>query len=89
LSADRANAARRIMQQNGLGPNQVSQIRGYADQRLRKPADPENPANRRISVIVHYMQKPNPDDDEQPVPKEGAKDGPKERAPAAAPAERK
>jgi chemotaxis protein MotB len=89
LSADRANAARRIMQQNGLGPNQVSQVRGYADQRLRKPQNPEDPANRRISVIVHYMEKPNPDDDEQPVPKEGAKEAPKERAPAAAPAERK
>src|ERR1022692_2070882 len=82
LSADRANAARRIMQQNGLGPNQVSQVRGYADQRLRKPQNPEDPANRRISVIVHYMEKPIADDDEQPVPKEGAKEAPKERAPA-------
>jgi chemotaxis protein MotB len=80
LSADRANAARRIMQENGLTPNQVSQVRGYADQRLRKPEEPENPANRRISVIVHYLQKPNGDDDELPVPKEGN---------AAAPAEHK
>jgi chemotaxis protein MotB len=77
LSADRANAARRIMQENGLGPNQVTQVRGYADQRLRKPQDPEDPANRRISVIVHYIQKPNPDEDELPVPKEGAKEAPK------------
>jgi chemotaxis protein MotB len=80
LSADRANAARRIMQQNGLGPSQVTQVRGYADQHLRKPQDPEDPANRRISVIVHYVTKPHPDDDDLPVPKEGA---------AAAPAEHK
>jgi chemotaxis protein MotB len=72
LSADRANGARRIMQQNGLGPSQVTQVRGYADQRLRKPQNPEDPANRRISVIVHYVTKPNPDDDELPVPKAGA-----------------
>src|SRR5581483_5036407 len=36
LSADRANSARRVMQQNGLGPKQVAQVRGYADQLLRK-----------------------------------------------------
>jgi chemotaxis protein MotB len=76
LSADRANGARRIMQENGLGPNQVTQVRGYADQRLRKPQEPEDPANRRISVIVHYMAKPSPDDDDQPLPKEGAAPAP-------------
>ncbi len=58
LSADRANAARRIMQEDGLRPDQVSQIRGFADQRLRKPEDPFDPSNRRISVIVHYVEKP-------------------------------
>jgi chemotaxis protein MotB len=83
LSADRANAARRIMQQSGLAADQVTQVRGYADQRLRKPEDPENPANRRISVIVHYVSKPNGDDDGLPVPKEGAAAAP---APAPAPA---
>jgi chemotaxis protein MotB len=75
LSADRANAARRIMQQNGLGPAQVTQVRGYADQRLRKPQDPEDPANRRISVIVHYVTKPASDDEDVPAPKEGAAAG--------------
>src|SRR5579864_1549104 len=35
LSADRANAARRIMQAHGVRPDQVMQIRGFADQRLR------------------------------------------------------
>src|SRR5262249_3733207 len=34
LSADRANAARRLMQANGVRDDQVSQVRGYADQRL-------------------------------------------------------
>jgi chemotaxis protein MotB len=57
LSVDRANAARRLMQQNGVSAEQVVQVRGYADQRLRKPDKPEDPSNRRISVIVQYVVK--------------------------------
>jgi chemotaxis protein MotB len=55
LSADRANSARRVMQQAGLRPRQVTQVRGFADQRLRKPDFPEDASNRRISLIVHYL----------------------------------
>jgi chemotaxis protein MotB len=55
LSTDRANAARRLMQDTGLRHNQVSQVRGYADQRLRLPAAPLDPSNRRISLIVQYL----------------------------------
>jgi chemotaxis protein MotB len=58
LSADRANSARRIMQQSGLRADQVSQVRGYADQKLRYQENPHDPSNRRISVIVHYIEKP-------------------------------
>ena len=57
LSADRANAARRLMQRDGLWDHQVSQVRGYADQMLRRPDDPFDPSNRRISVIVQYLDK--------------------------------
>jgi|SRR5579864_3946763 len=57
LSADRANAARRLMQGNGVRGDQVTQVRGFADQRLRKPADPFDPSNRRISLIVQYLVK--------------------------------
>ena len=35
--ADRANAARRFMEINGLSESQITQVRGFADQRLRKP----------------------------------------------------
>jgi chemotaxis protein MotB len=59
LSTDRANMARRLMQANGLGANQVTQVRGYADQRLRKPDNPADPSNRRISLIVQYTPKSN------------------------------
>jgi chemotaxis protein MotB len=54
LSTDRANSARRLMQQDGLGEKQVAQVRGFADQLLRKPDSPEDPSNRRISLIVQY-----------------------------------
>src|SRR5208282_3810933 len=55
LSSDRANAARRLMQQSGLRPDQVSQVRGFADQRLRNIKDALDPSNRRISIIVQYV----------------------------------
>ncbi|MGP0074141.1 MAG: flagellar motor protein MotB [Bryobacteraceae bacterium] len=52
LSADRANAARRILSEAGLDDSRISQVRGFADQRLLLPKDPDNPSNRRISIIV-------------------------------------
>ncbi len=52
LSADRANSARRLMQQDGVRVNQVSQVRGYADQMLRVKANPFDPSNRRVSILV-------------------------------------
>ena len=59
LSADRANAARRLMQDSGMEAGQVVQIRGYADQQLRRKDLPEDASNRRITVIVQYMSKPD------------------------------
>jgi chemotaxis protein MotB len=56
LSEDRANVARRLMQHpGGLRPNQVSQVRGFADQRMRDPLHPTDPSNRRVSLIVQYL----------------------------------
>jgi chemotaxis protein MotB len=55
LSTDRANATRRLMEANGLALNQVTQVRGFADQRLRKIDNPLDPSNRRISLIVQYI----------------------------------
>ncbi len=60
LSVDRANAARRLMQENGLRPDQVTQVRGYADQKLRRADAPEDPSNRRISILVQYTEAPQP-----------------------------
>jgi chemotaxis protein MotB len=63
LSADRANAARRLMESNGMRPEQEVQVRGYADRKLRKPLQPLDPSNRRITVIIQYV----PNSDKSPV----------------------
>jgi len=57
LSTDRANAARRLMTQQGVRADQVTQVRGFADQRLRRKDAPLDPSNRRISMIVQYLDK--------------------------------
>ncbi len=54
LSNDRANSARRLMQARGLRPEQIKQVRGFADQQLRVKAEPLAASNRRISMIVQY-----------------------------------
>jgi chemotaxis protein MotB len=55
LSSDRANSARRWMQQNGMRADQVTQIRGFADQSLRDPAKPNEATNRRVTLIILYQ----------------------------------
>jgi chemotaxis protein MotB len=52
LSADRANSARRLLQTDGVRSNQVSQVRGYADQMPRTGKKSDDPANRRITLLV-------------------------------------
>ena len=80
LSADRANAARRLMEHAGLRSGQISQVRGFADRQLRVPSDPLDPSNRRISVIVHYLTQnpaqssPPDDEDSTTVAPEGGDD---------------
>jgi chemotaxis protein MotB len=60
LSADRANAARKLIQQFGVRPDQVADVRGYADQQLRKPGDPTSASNRRVSIVVKYVAASDP-----------------------------
>jgi len=86
LSSDRANAARRVMQANGVRADQVTQVRGFADQRLRKPESPADPANRRISLIVQYIVKNNDDDDSKSAPGENKNGGDKTASPQEKPA---
>ncbi|HLG94849.1 MAG TPA: flagellar motor protein MotB [Bryobacteraceae bacterium] len=55
LSADRANSARRILLESGMDESRISQVRGFADQRLLFKNEPKNPSNRRISIIVRNV----------------------------------
>ena len=66
LSSDRANAARRLMTQHGIRQDQVTQVRGFADQRLRKKDAPLDPSNRRISLIVQYLKKKSDEKTDKP-----------------------
>jgi chemotaxis protein MotB len=52
LSAERANAARRILNSNGLKDSQIGQIRGLADRQLRDPNNPLSPTNRRVTITI-------------------------------------
>jgi chemotaxis protein MotB len=54
LSADRANAARRMLHASGVHPEQIAEVRGYADQMPWNAVEPNDPRNRRVSVVVKF-----------------------------------
>ena len=55
LSTSRASAARRELEANGIEPSRIARVVGYSDQELLIKEDPENPRNRRISIILLKM----------------------------------
>lgn len=57
LSSDRANAARRLMENTGAKSGQIVEVRGYADRRLLNAQDPNDYKNRRVSIIVKFLDK--------------------------------
>ncbi len=54
LATDRANAARRLLHSYGVAPRQVVEVRGFADQKPLVPDAPDDPRNRRISLVVRF-----------------------------------
>jgi chemotaxis protein MotB len=52
LSADRANASRRVLEGAGLDGERIGQVVGRAAQDPLLPDDPENARNRRISIVL-------------------------------------
>jgi chemotaxis protein MotB len=72
LSVDRANSARRLMEEAGVHPEQINYVRGFADRRLKNPANPLDPTNRRVSLIIQYQDvKQPPGDSADPTSKTG------------------
>ena len=53
-----------------LRADQVSQVRGYADQKLRDRKDPLESSNRRITLIVQYMAPAESDEEPARPPEE-------------------
>jgi len=52
LSADRANASRRELVAGGLPGDKLLRVEGLASSQLRTPEAPNDPVNRRISIVV-------------------------------------
>lgn len=52
LSANRANAARRVLVAGGYPDPQVARVVGFASSQLFDTKDPFNPVNRRIDIVV-------------------------------------
>lgn len=55
LSADRANAARRELVADGIRPERIQRIVGYADTKPLIPSNLYAPANRRISIMLLWQ----------------------------------
>lgn len=54
LSADRANSARQLMEVSGLYKGQVREVRGFADKFPMITDNPNDPRNRRVTIVVLY-----------------------------------
>ncbi|MFM7622899.1 MAG: flagellar motor protein MotB [Alphaproteobacteria bacterium] len=67
LSADRANTTRRLLQRYGLKPQRFDKVVGKADTDPLLPEVPSAPINRRIGILLSYMDAPETDKRSQPV----------------------
>jgi chemotaxis protein MotB len=54
LSTDRANSARRVLEDGGVHGGQIISINGYADRRLKNPDRPYDFSNRRVTILVAF-----------------------------------
>lgn len=52
LSADRANSARRILQDHGVKASQVRKVAGFADTKPLRDMDGADERNRRVTVLL-------------------------------------
>jgi len=72
LSADRANASRRELVAGGIADEKIIRVVGQGSSVHFDKADPNNPANRRISIVVlnqkterRILEKPEPEEEAQ------------------------
>jgi chemotaxis protein MotB len=55
LSSDRANSARKILENNGMRVGQIISVAGFADRKLKNPENPFDYSNRRVSIVVKNL----------------------------------
>ena len=72
LSADRANAARRLLVQLGIDPKRINGVSGLADTRPLIKSDPTDSSNRRLSILLldPEAEFDNSAASQQPIPPE-------------------
>jgi chemotaxis protein MotB len=58
LSADRANASRRELLNDGVPVDRIDKVVGMAERDLLDPTDPRSPRNRRISIVLMHQKLP-------------------------------
>lgn len=59
LSADRANAARRMLESEGIEPKRITSVIGRAEKDLKFPENPNAAANRRITLKMRFKHNRN------------------------------
>jgi len=60
LSADRANATRRVLTEFGLPDSRIRDVTGHGDRDLLVPSDPQSASNRRIALLLVRTAPPAP-----------------------------
>ncbi len=68
LSAERANATRRILTEAGLPDSRIRDVTGHGDRDPLLPAAPLAAANRRIAILLLRSAPPAPDADAPAAP---------------------
>lgn len=56
LSSTRANAARRVLESNGLWADQITNVVACADKNPINPDNPFDASNRRVTIVVPMMK---------------------------------
>jgi chemotaxis protein MotB len=59
LSTARASAALKVLEEDRIDSSRVARVVGYADQELLVPDNPQDPRNRRISIILINDKSPS------------------------------
>lgn len=52
ISADRANSARRLLQDHGVKPDQIRKVAGFADTQPLPEIDVQDERNRRVALLL-------------------------------------